>query len=170
MFLSKLKSSKKKKRWKSNFRAMRALSGSVRGEKRGPGSLAALVKAASWRSPVHWSFGHLAIAEMQAKVINVASWLRHNKLPLAAQMQMKSDCFLSDKPSSCFRGLRKGQRAPGSQCWWVCEHLQWHASLSGRLYGKVCITGFIQFVGFRFFWMPCGFSVRLFWRIVTVQL
>lgn len=53
-------------------------------------------EAAIWLSPACWNLGHLAIARMRAKVINVASWLGNNKLPLAAQKQMKSNCFPSD--------------------------------------------------------------------------
>lgn len=117
-------------------------------------SLAGLMKAAFWCSPVHWRLSHLAIAEMQAKVINVASWLRHNKLPLAAQIQMKSDCFLSDKPSNRFLGFVKRSVCP----WLTMLVSVWTFTVAYFLVWKtlyfnvkVCITGLIKFEVFCLF-------------------
>lgn len=53
-------------------------------------------KAESRPWPIYWGLVHLAVAEMQAKVINVASRPGHEKLPLDAQIEIKSNCFLSD--------------------------------------------------------------------------
>lgn len=67
--------------------------------------------------------GHLAVAEKQGKVINVASRLGTKSSHLPLKYTRKVLVFSQIGPHAAFWGLRKGHCAPGSLCWCAPEQM-----------------------------------------------
>lgn len=117
-------------------------------------------KPPSRPSPICRGLGHLAVAEMKAKVINVASRLGPKSSHLPFKHTWKVLVFSQISHHAAFWGLWKGQCGPDSPpCvstfLFVCVHkmVQWHTSMSGGpllfwknpgVYVCVCITASVR--------------------------